>query len=111
MRTVEGVDITTPQLDKEGYLIRTETWTKEVAQTVAQEEVPEGLTDDHWMVVNHMRDYYIEYGNIPPLRKLARDTGFSLRYMQKLFPNGLAKGACKIAGIPSNAIKPSFLYP
>ncbi len=91
--------------------MKTETWTQEVAEVLAQEEVPEGLTDDHWIIVNYLRQYFLEFGSVPPVRKLARDTGFSLRQMQKLFPHGLAKGACKIAGIPSDAIKPSFLYP
>ena len=97
--------------DERGYLARADDWTTEVAQSIAQEETPEGLTEDHWKVIDFMREYYLDIGSVPPIRKLSRETGFSLREMKKMFPNGLANGACKIAGIPSDAIKPSFLYP
>ena len=98
-------------LDREGYLTGEEVWTKDKAKFLAKNELPEGLTEDHWKVIEVMRNYYLEMGNLPPVRMLARRTGLSLRQMQKLFPSGLSKGACKIAGIPKNAIKPSFLYP
>jgi len=75
------------------------------------EEVPEGLTEDHWSVINFMRQYYLEMGTPPPVRMIARRTGCSLRQMQRLFPSGLTHGACKIAGIPRDAISPRFLYP
>jgi tRNA 2-thiouridine synthesizing protein E len=99
------------ELDKEGYLARAETWTEDTANMLAKEEVPEGLTDDHWKIIECMRQYYLEMGTVPPIRMLARRTGFSLRQMQRLFPSGLTKGACKIAGIPREAINPRFLYP
>jgi len=98
-------------VDELGYLKRTETWTEDVARHMAEDEVPEGLTEDHWRVIDYIREYYLEMDNIPPVRMVARQTGFSLREMQRMFPHGLAKGACKLAGIPADAIKPSFLYP
>jgi len=99
------------ELDKEGFLKRAESWTEETAKVLAEEEVPEGLTEDHWRVIEFMRQYYVEMGTVPPVRMLARRTGFSLRQLQRLFPSGLTNGACKIAGIPRDAIKPNFLYP
>jgi tRNA 2-thiouridine synthesizing protein E len=99
------------ELDKEGYLVRTETWTEDRANALAKEEVPHGLTEDHWKVIEYMRGYYLENGTVPPVRMLARRTGLSLRQMQRLFPSGLTKGACKIAGIPRSAVSPRFLYP
>jgi dissimilatory sulfite reductase related protein len=35
------------------------------------------------------------------IRKLCKETGFQLKYIYELFPSGPAKGACKIAGLPS----------
>jgi len=99
------------ELDQEGYLVRAETWTKDKANTLAKEEVPQGLTEDHWKVIEYMREYYLENGTVPPVRMLVRRTGLSLRQMQRLFPSGLTKGACKIAGIPREAVSPRFLYP
>ena len=100
-----------PAVDEDGFLANAEEWTKDIAKVLAQEEVPRGLTEDHWKIVDYLRQYYLEYGTVPPVRMLARDTGFSLIRMKKLFPHGLTKGACRIAGIPRIAIKPSFLYP
>jgi tRNA 2-thiouridine synthesizing protein E len=99
------------ELDKEGYLMRAETWTEDKANNLAKGEVPHGLTEDHWKVIEYMRAYYLENGTVPPVRMLTRRTGLSLRQMQKLFPSGLTKGACKIAGIPKEAVSPRFLYP
>jgi dissimilatory sulfite reductase related protein len=99
------------EIDQEGYLVKAENWTEDDANRLAKEEVPEGLTEDHWKVIEAMRQYYLEMGTVPPVRMLSRRTGLSLREMQRLFPSGLSKGACKIAGIPKSALKPSFLYP
>jgi tRNA 2-thiouridine synthesizing protein E len=99
------------ELDKEGFLVRAETWTEDMAKLLADEEVPQGLTEDHWKVIDFIRQYYLEMGSLPPVRMIARRTGFSLRQMQKLFPSGLTHGACKVAGIPRGAISPRFLYP
>ena len=111
MNTTENKEYTTPPLDEEGFLTSAHNWTREVAQRLADQKMPDGLNEDHWKVVNYMRQYFIEYGSVPPVRKLSRDTGISLRELNRLFPEGLTKGACRIAGIPRHVIKPSFLYP
>lgn len=111
MKTAQARPVTTPERDEDGYLATAETWTTDVAEAIAKEEVPGELTEDHWKVIVYLRQYYLDIGCVPPVRKLSRETGFTLREMKKMFPNGLARGACKIAGIPSDAIKPSFLYP
>jgi TusE/DsrC/DsvC family sulfur relay protein len=33
------------------------------------------------------------------IRKLCKETGFSLKKVYELFPSGPAKGACKVAGL------------
>ena len=111
MNRKEGRIITKPEVDEDGFLVETERWSEGIAQILSREEVPKGLTDDHWKIIGYLRRYYLEFGSVPPVRMLSRDTGFSLRSIKGLFPNGLTKGACKIAGIPRSAIKPSFLYP
>ena len=100
-----------PAVDEEGFLIDSEKWTKEIAEILAQKDAPSGLTEDHWIVVAFMREYYHAFGTVPPVRMLTRRTGLSLRRIKRLFPSGLTKGACKIAGIPRVTIRPNFLYP
>ena len=99
------------KVDDRGYMTEPAAWTPDVAETLAQGHDVGELTDDHWKVVVHIRQYYLEYGIVPPVRMLSRETGFTLRQMKKMFPGGLAESACKIAGIPREAIKPNFLYP
>jgi tRNA 2-thiouridine synthesizing protein E len=100
-----------PEVDEEGFLIDSEKWSKEIAEILAQRDVPSGLTEDHWAVVTFMREYYHDFGTVPPVRMLTRQTGLSLRRIKHLFPSGLTRGACKIAGIPRVTIRPDFLYP
>lgn len=100
-----------PEIDEDGFLVDSEKWSREIAEILAKKDVPDGLTEDHWMVVAFMREYYQNFGSVPPVRMLSRRTDLSLRRIKELFPSGLTKGACKIAGIPRVTIRPNFLYP
>jgi len=111
MNTQRDIPATTPEVDEDGFLIDGEKWTEDIAKILAEVEVPKGLTPDHWMIVDFMREYYLTFETVPPVRMLARRTGFTLRRIKQLFPSGLTKGACKIAGIPRIVIRPHFLYP
>ena len=111
MNTQRDIPSAMPEVDEEGFLVNGEKWSQDIAKILAEADVPKGLTPDHWVIVDFMREYYLTFETVPPVRMLARRTGFSLRRIKQLFPNGLTKGACKIAGIPRIVIKPSFLYP
>lgn len=111
MNKEHEMPIQMPEVDEEGFLIDNEKWSKEIAEILAQKDVPKGLTEDHWTVVAFMREYYHTFGTVPPTRMLSRRTGLSLRRIRGLFPSGLTKGACRIAGIPRVTIRPNFLYP
>lgn len=88
------------EVDEDGFIQDPEIWDNELAAALAPlEEVPV-LTDDHWKVVNMIREYYLRTGVAPMIRKLCKDTGFTLKQIYELFPTGPAKGACKIAGLP-----------
>jgi len=100
-----------PEIDEEGFLSNSETWNKDVAELLAQEEVRGGLKEDHWKVIDYLRDYYLEFNSVPPVRMLCKRTGLRFNNICRLFPSGLTRGACKIAGIPKTAILPCFLYP
>jgi len=89
------------EVNEEGFLVHPEEWDEEIAALIAQkEEGIEELTEDHWAVVNYIRDYYLEKNLAPMVRKVCKNTGFQLRYIYELFPSGPAKGACKVAGLP-----------
>ena len=110
MPTMGNKPTVLPEVDEEGFLKKEDTWTKEVAQLLAQTIMPGDLTEDHWRVINYMRHYYSEFRTLPPVRKLSRDTGISLRELKGLFPDGVTKDACRMAGIPRRVIS-AFHYP
>jgi tRNA 2-thiouridine synthesizing protein E len=88
------------EIDEDGFIQDPEAWDEAVATALAQTEAVDVMTDDHWKVVNYLRDYYLEYNMAPMIRKLCKETGFKLKEIYDLFPSGPAKGACKVAGLP-----------
>lgn len=94
------VNGTTLEIDEDGFIQEPERWNEEVAQALARTEGVDDLTEEHWKVVNYLREYYLEYGIAPMIRKLCKSTGFKLKEIYELFPSGPAKGACKVAGLP-----------
>ena len=87
-------------VDEDGFLEDPSVWTEDIAAALAKMEEVDEMTDDHWKVVNYLRNYYQEFGIAPMIRKLCKQTGFKLKQIYNLFPTGPAKGACKIAGLP-----------
>ena len=87
-------------VDEDGFMEEPEVWSEDVAKALATTEGVDELTEEHWKVVNYLRDYYMEYNIAPMIRKLCKETGFKLKEIYDLFPSGPAKGACKVAGLP-----------
>ena len=95
--------------DKQGYLLDQLSWTPELAPILAEQENIV-LSEQHWEVINFVRDFYLEYNTSPAIRMLVKamakalgeDKGNSI-YLYKLFPKGPAKQATKIAGLPKPA--------
>ena len=88
------------EVDEDGFIQDPENWDKAVAADLAKTEGVDELTEDHWKVVEYLRDYYLEFNMAPMIRKLCKSTGFKLKEIYELFPSGPAKGACKVAGLP-----------
>ncbi len=88
------------EIDEDGFIQNPDEWDQAVAADLAKTEGVEDLTDEHWKVVNFLRDYYLEFNMAPMIRKLCKSTGFKLKEIYELFPSGPAKGACKLAGLP-----------
>ena len=91
---------------EEGYLATLADWEPGVADIMASDDDTE-LSDNHWEVINFLREYYEEYQIAPAVRvltkaigkKLGKDKGNS-KYLYELFPYGPAKQACRYAGLP-----------
>jgi tRNA 2-thiouridine synthesizing protein E len=92
--------------DEEGYLTDIGQWNKDLADIIAKAESIE-MSDEHWEVVNFLREYYEEYQIAPAIRILVKEMKKKFgpekgdqKYLYELFPYGPAKQACKIAGLP-----------
>lgn len=90
----------TVELDEDGFLVSLDQWNEDVALYLAKEEGVDELTEAHWKLINYLKGYFAEYGIAPMVRKMTKESGFSLKEIYDLFPSGPAKGACKIAGLP-----------
>lgn len=88
------------EVDEDGFLVDPDVWSQDIVEAFAKLEDVSELTEDHWKVINYLRDYYKQFGIAPMIRKLCKDTGFSLKQIYDMFPSGPAKGACKLAGLP-----------
>ena len=101
--TINGQQIPT---DTKGYLLNIADWSEELALLLAEQE---GITMDepHWEVIRFVRTFYLEFNTSPAIRALVKamekqygpEKGNS-RYLYKLFPQGPAKQATKIGGLP-----------
>lgn len=87
-------------VDEDGFIQEPERWNEELALALAAADGVTELTPAHWKVINFIRDYYHQFDIAPMIRKMCKETGFSLLELYDLFPAGPAKGACKVAGLP-----------
>ncbi|TCV86692.1 TusE/DsrC/DsvC family sulfur relay protein [Sulfurirhabdus autotrophica] len=97
---VDGVELET---DDQGFLLEPN-YSEEIVSLIAEAEGIK-LTDDHWLVVNYMRDQYKENGHTPNFRNMLKGfseirPGTDSKFLYDLFPLGPAKQAPKVAGLP-----------
>ncbi|MBU2224870.1 MAG: TusE/DsrC/DsvC family sulfur relay protein [Gammaproteobacteria bacterium] len=104
--TVAGQEI---PLDQHGYLADLNLWSEALALEFAELENI-NMRSEHWEVVWFVRDFYQEFRTSPAIRvlvkaiaaKLGPEKGSS-KYLFMLFPEGPAKQATRIAGLPKPA--------
>jgi TusE/DsrC/DsvC family sulfur relay protein len=87
-------------VDEDGFIQEPQKWNKEVAEDLAKTENAYPMSEEHWKLVNYLRDYYLKFEIAPPIRMVVKQTGIDLKRIYQLFPGGPAKGACKVAGLP-----------
>ncbi len=97
MATMEfnGVNV---EVTDEGFLANPDDWTETVAGGIAKEEGIE-LNDEHWKVINYMREDFKANGKVPTIRRLKNSGGVPIKEIYRLFPKGPAKKAARIAGL------------
>lgn len=92
-----------------------EQWTRAEAEEIAAAESIR-MTDDHWAVVEFLREYYQSNGAPEHARQVTDALGArfaadgGLKYLFTLFPGGPVSQGNRIAGIPvpADSSDPSF---
>ncbi len=94
------------EVDEDGYLVNLDDWQPDLATQLASGDGLT-LTENHWEVINFLRDYYQKYQIAPMIKILVKEIGKVMgpekgntKYLYELFPDGPAKQACRYAGLP-----------
>jgi tRNA 2-thiouridine synthesizing protein E len=87
-------------LDVDGFLVDPQKWDPALAEQLApQMGIADGLTKEHWDVINYIRRAYEKTGKCPNLFETCREINLRRAELKRLFPKGYMRGACKLAGI------------
>lgn len=97
---VNGVEL---EADEEGYLLAPD-YSEEAVRVIAQAEGIE-LNDDHWKIVEYLRNQFREHGHTPNFRAMLKDVGELMpgcdsKALYDLFPGGPAKQGARVAALP-----------
>ena len=100
---LQGKSIATTQ---EGFLIHSEDWNEQVCEALSKAHSID-LTDDHWEIIQLLRDYCAQGNEPPSMRHLSREVKTHLSpekarsiYLMRLFGASPAKMAARLAGLP-----------
>jgi tRNA 2-thiouridine synthesizing protein E len=87
-------------LDDDGFLVDPWSWDEDFAEGLApQLGITDRLGTSHWDVLKYIRKTYLETGSCPIVHKTCRKHNLHVKDLQKLFPSGYQRGACKLAGV------------
>ncbi|MES9834115.1 MAG: TusE/DsrC/DsvC family sulfur relay protein [Candidatus Thiodiazotropha sp. LLP2] len=84
--------------DEEGFLLDHHLWNEQVARDLAHEEGLGDLGEQHFQLLHHIRDRYLNLGALPNMRLVCRATGIPRHKVHHLF--GSCISIWRIAGLP-----------
>lgn len=97
-----------------GYLVNIEDWSEDLAKHIADEEGVD-LTEQHWDLMNFLRDEYLTNSqNQPNTRNILKamaakwDRKLSQKDIYDLFPKDPSKQGGRIAGLPESRRKGGY---
>lgn len=85
-------------LDEEGYLIDAHGWDRAFTERRA-EEMGLQLSDQHWQLIELIRDKYLRLGALPPMRTVCKSVGMDKNLLKSQFGNCL--NLWRISGLPN----------
>jgi len=104
----------TAETTETGYLVNTDDWSESLAGVIAAQEGVE-LTEEHWDIINYLRDEYFNNGGNQPneraiVRAMSKKWGRNVTSQEtyQLFPHMPSKQGGKIAGLPETRRKGGY---
>jgi len=88
-----------PERDGDGYLVNRDAWTPELARAMAAADGVD-LSDAKWNHIVKARDFYDEFGTVPPIRKFAKYVDEDQKALFALWMTGPMKPITKYGGLP-----------
>lgn len=85
-------------MDEYGLLCEPRAWTPVLAREIALQEGLGELTENHWVMIRALRDYYDEYQVAPPISHMCVESGLNKGCGHELFHTCMI--AWRVAGLP-----------
>ena len=108
------VDGKTLETTETGFLVNMDDWNENVASVIAESEGIT-LTQEHWDVINYLREeFFNNNGNQPNNRVMVKDMGarwgrkIGSKDLFDLFPGNPSKQAGMIGGLPESMRKGGY---
>ncbi len=89
----------TPKRDGDGYLVDMNDWSPEIGRLMAEEDSYE-LNEQKWAQIMKAREYFEEFGSVPPIRKFAKYIDEDQKNVFELWMTGPMKPITKYGGMP-----------
>ena len=88
------------KVDEHGYLIDPTQWDENFAEGMAPRvRIVDGLTNEHWRIIHFIRNSFEKMNVCPLVYVSCKQNSLGLGDLNRLFPTGYHRGACKLAGI------------
>ncbi len=85
-------------VDEDGFLEDPGVWNEDVAKDFASIEGVDELTEEHWKMINYLRNYYLQFGIAPMIRKLCKETGIPAEQGLRTLPLRSGQGRLQARG-------------
>ena len=89
----------TYEVNLRGFLVNPSQWDKRYALYRAWEMKMPKLTDQHWKVLEFLRESFAKNNIVPTVYETCEANHLELEDLQRLFPDGYHRGAIKLAGL------------
>jgi TusE/DsrC/DsvC family sulfur relay protein len=88
-----------PNRDGDGYLVDMSDWTIEIGRAMTEADGYE-MNEKKWEQIMLAREYFEEFGSVPPIRKFAKHIGQDQKELFDLWMTGPMKPITKYGGMP-----------